>query len=41
MSVVINSDSRCKKCNKEYAEIFNILGDYCAECWNEITHPDV
>jgi 5-hydroxyisourate hydrolase-like protein (transthyretin family) len=21
MSVVINSDSRCKKCNKEYAEM--------------------
>gem|GEM_PF-5424704 len=41
MNNQINSFFRCKKCKKEEAEVFNILGDYCAECWNEITHPNV
>lgn len=31
----------CQVCKKQYAEIFQITGDYCLQCWMEATHPDI
>jgi len=31
---------RCNWCFKK-AEIFQVTGDYCLQCWQEETHPDV
>ena len=39
MSVVINSTNECERCKKEEAEVFNILGSFCLECWQDITYP--
>ncbi|AIF83914.1 hypothetical protein NTE_01854 [Candidatus Nitrososphaera evergladensis SR1] len=28
----------CDQCGKRPAEIFQVTGDYCVECWQAITH---
>lgn len=28
----------CNQCNNKIAEIFQINGEYCLECWQTITH---
>jgi hypothetical protein len=30
----------CKECQLRPAEIFQINGDYCLECWQIITHTN-
>jgi hypothetical protein len=31
----------CSHCKKNLAEIFQENGDYCLDCWQEITFPNV
>jgi hypothetical protein len=31
----------CKYCKNNLAEIFQVDGDYCLHCWQEITCPNV
>ncbi len=31
----------CQLCEKALAEIFQVDGDYCINCWQEITHTNV
>lgn len=31
----------CGFCSEEKAEIFQVTGDYCLQCWQEETHPNV
>jgi hypothetical protein len=31
---------RCVECLLRPAEIFQINGEYCLECWQEITHTN-
>jgi hypothetical protein len=31
----------CKRCKTNLAEIFQVNGDYCLHCWQEITCPNV
>jgi hypothetical protein len=31
---------KCNLCEKE-VEIFNVLGDYCVDCWDRLTHPNI
>jgi hypothetical protein len=30
----------CSQCKSKPAEIFQINGDYCLECWQTITHTN-
>lgn len=32
---------KCCNCNDREAEIFQISGDYCLQCWQETTHTEV
>ena len=44
MSNQINSYSECNKCEnckEEDAVIFHDSGEFCIDCWNERTHPDI
>ncbi len=31
----------CIKCKTKAAHIFHDSGDYCLECWQHSTHPDI
>lgn len=31
----------CCHCGRRPAEIFQVTGDYCVECWQEVTHSMV
>jgi protein-arginine kinase activator protein McsA len=31
----------CSNCKTNLAAIFQVDGDFCAECWQIITHPNV
>jgi hypothetical protein len=31
----------CQGCQEKEAEIFQDNGDYCLECWQDITHPHI
>jgi hypothetical protein len=31
----------CGYCSENKAEIFQVTGDYCLHCWQEVTHPNV
>jgi hypothetical protein len=31
---------KCEVCNNE-VEIFNVLGNYCVDCWDKKTHPEI
>jgi len=34
-------DEICDKCLREKAELFQATGEYCLNCWQSMTHPDV
>jgi hypothetical protein len=34
-------DRNCDYCSQRTAEIFQVTGDYCLECWQKETHPNV
>jgi hypothetical protein len=36
----IAGDIPCSQCNKRPAEIFQVTGDYCVECWQAVTHTN-
>ena len=31
----------CNSCKSNLAEIFQVNGDYCMYCWQEITYPSI
>ncbi|MBV9666943.1 MAG: hypothetical protein JO327_02305 [Nitrososphaeraceae archaeon] len=34
-------NTRCDRCKDRLAEIFQVNGDYCLDCWQELTYPVV
>lgn len=30
----------CGQCNKNPAEIFQVTGDFCVDCWQALTHTN-
>ncbi|MGI0026165.1 MAG: hypothetical protein ACREA4_13600 [Nitrososphaera sp.] len=34
------NDLDCNSCDRR-AEIFQAEGEYCLQCWQEVTHPNV
>lgn len=36
-----SSDIMCQKCGKQVAEVFQVTGDFCLQCWQDETHPDI
>jgi len=36
-----DSISICSRCEVKPAEIFQINGEYCLDCWQNITHTDL
>ncbi|MDQ3836345.1 MAG: hypothetical protein M3270_05350 [Thermoproteota archaeon] len=34
-------DQNCEYCSQTKAEIFQVTGDYCLQCWQDETHPNV
>ncbi|WP_266190249.1 hypothetical protein [Candidatus Nitrososphaera gargensis] len=34
-------DPNCWYCCQKKAEIFQVTGDYCLQCWQKETHPNV
>lgn len=34
-------DILCQKCKKQFAEVFQVTGDFCLQCWQEETHPEI
>ncbi len=32
---------KCIKCKTEAAHIFHNSGEFCLECWQHFTHPDI
>lgn len=34
-------DEICDKCLRESAEIFQQTGEYCLQCWQDLTHSNV
>jgi hypothetical protein len=37
---IADGDSACVECQVKPAEIFQINGEYCLECWQDITHTN-
>lgn len=33
--------ARCQACGGKDAEIFSTYGEFCCECWQIRTHPDI
>jgi len=31
----------CDNCKSKLAAIFQVDGDFCTECWQAITHPNI
>jgi len=34
-------DGICDKCLVKEAELFQLTGEYCLDCWQNMTHPDI
>jgi hypothetical protein len=34
-------DDICINCDTKKAEVYEVNGDYCLECWQRLTHPEV
>jgi hypothetical protein len=34
-------DIICTHCSKRPAEIFQVTGDFCLECWQAVTHTNI
>ncbi|HEX6067946.1 MAG TPA: hypothetical protein VFZ05_04020 [Nitrososphaera sp.] len=34
------ADILCNQCKERPAEIFQVTGDYCIECWQALTHTN-
>lgn len=37
---IAGDEIACNQCGKRPAEIFQVTGDYCVECWQAITHTN-
>ena len=37
----ISESQYCNNCKHKIAEIFQFNGDYCLECWQDYTHPNI
>ncbi len=33
--------SKCNVCNEKSADIFQVEGEYCLECWQKRTYPNL
>jgi len=31
----------CSSCDVKHADIFQVEGDYCLDCWQKRTHPNI
>jgi hypothetical protein len=38
---VIDSSNSCDNCHDKAADIFQVEGDYCLDCWQNLTHPNL
>ena len=36
-----DSIATCHTCDEKPADIFQAEGDYCLECWQELTYPNL
>ena len=34
-------DEICDKCLREAADIFQLTGEYCLMCWQDMTHSNI
>ena len=37
----VSNSQYCNNCKSKIAEIFQYNGDYCVECWQDYTHPNI
>ncbi|WP_337862906.1 hypothetical protein [Nitrososphaera sp.] len=37
---IAGNEIACNQCNERPAEIFQVTGDYCIECWQALTHTN-
>jgi hypothetical protein len=37
---IADADSICMECQAKPAEIFQVNGEFCLECWQDITHTN-
>jgi hypothetical protein len=37
---IAGNDIPCNECRKRPAEIFQVTGDYCIDCWQALTHTN-
>ncbi len=37
----VDNDYSCNSCNEKAADIFQAEGNYCLECWQKLTHPNL
>lgn len=37
---IAGEEITCNQCSKRPAEIFQVTGDYCIECWQAMTHTN-
>lgn len=41
MKLTKTYDDICINCNNNKAEIYQVNGDYCLECWQRLTHAEI
>lgn len=37
---IIDEQIVCSQCGKKPAEIFQVTGDFCLDCWQIVTHTN-
>ncbi|HEU4984066.1 MAG TPA: hypothetical protein VFT58_00385 [Nitrososphaera sp.] len=37
---IAGNEIACNQCQKKPAEIFQVTGDYCIDCWQALTHTN-
>jgi len=38
---MVGNDYSCNGCNDKAADIFQVEGNYCLDCWQKLTHPNL
>jgi hypothetical protein len=39
--IVGTEEHICSNCQKKPAEIFQVTGEFCIECWQAVTHTNI
>jgi hypothetical protein len=39
--IILEQFIACDRCRHNEAEIYQDAGNYCAECWQVVTYPDI